>query len=205
MSEFSLIPELMNLLPVYGPLLLALTALGCSLGLPLPLPVLVLAAGALVRQGGADPLWLIAACLAGSLAGASLYYAAGCWAGPFVQGHIGRRLARAWQQAQARFAAQAGLAVYLTRFLLTPISIPIALIAGCRGYAYWRFALSVLAGDLMWVAGYGLAGYAVGPQWPALSASLTGPAVVAVAVIAAAVALYYAVTRWPALRQAAAR
>ena len=162
MAELDLVQVFMELLPVYGPQLLALVALGCALGLPLPMPMLVLAAGTLVRQGDSNPIWMIAGCLAGSLLGESIYYAAGRCAGPWVQGHTGRLLTGAWQKAQERFGAQAALAIYLSRFLLTPIGIPTNLIAGCRQYAYWRFALSALAGDLMWVVGYGLSGYILG-------------------------------------------
>jgi membrane protein DedA with SNARE-associated domain len=122
--------------------------------------MLRLAAGTLVRQGDSNPIRMIAGSLAGSLLGESIYYAAGCYVGPWVQGHTGRTLAGAWQEAQKRFGAQAALAVYLSRFLLTPISIPTNVIACCRQYACWRFALSAHVGDLMWVAGHGLSGYA---------------------------------------------
>ena len=151
--------------------------------------MLVLAAGTLVRQGDSNPIWMIAGCLAGSLLGESIYYAAGRYAGPWVQGHTGRLLTGAWQKAQARFGAQAALAVYLSRFLLTPIGIPTNLIAGCRQYAYWRFALSALAGDLMWVAGYGLSGYALGSPWQTFGPALTSAGMAIAGVILAAVAL----------------
>lgn len=41
MAESDLVQVFMEALPVYGPQLLALAALGCALGLPLPLPMLV--------------------------------------------------------------------------------------------------------------------------------------------------------------------
>ena len=155
------------------------------------MPMLVLAAGAIVRQGGSNPLLMIASCLAGSLLGESIYYASGRYAGAWIQAHAGRLVAGAWQKAQERFAAQAALTVYLTRFLLTPIGIPTSLIAGSRRYAYWRFALSAQAGDLMWVAGYGLAGYLLGASWQAVSASVTSYGAAIAGFVAAAVALGY--------------
>ena len=169
MAEFDLIGRLLASLPDYGAQLLAVVALCCALGVPLPMPVLVLATGALVREGSVPFHLAAAACLAGSLCGESIFYLTGRYAGAWVHGHAGTTLSAAWQKTQQQFMAQAARTVYLTRWLLTPLGIPTSLVAGSQRYAYWRFALCAVAGDLMWVLGYGVAGYALGPQWPAVT------------------------------------
>ncbi len=192
MFDLHLVETLMNLLPAAGPQLLAVAALLCALGVPLPMPMLVLAGGALVQSGGANPVLMIAACLGGSLLGGSVYYVAGRYAGAWIQRHAGRLAAGAWQSAQERFGVRSALTVYLTRFLFTPIGIPTSLLAGSRQYPYWRFALAALAGDLMWVAGYGAAGYLAGPYWQAAGSALADYLPIVAAVIGAGLALRYA-------------
>ena len=169
MNELNLAEMLLDVLPVYGPYLLGLVALCCALGLPLPMPVLVLATGALVRQGMLGVGWAVVGCLAGSLLGESVYYTAGRYAGDWVQQHAGRLIAGTWLKTQQQFGAQAALTVYLTRFLFTPLGIPTSVIAGSHHYAFWRFAGCALAGDMVWIASYGAVGYLLGAQWQAFS------------------------------------
>jgi membrane-associated protein len=159
-------------LPLYGPRLLGLVALICALGVPLPMQVLVLGAGALAHEGRLSPGWAIAGCLAGSLAGETFYYAAGHFAGGWVDRRLAGPLAGAWQDARKRFRVCSGRTVYLTRFAMTPLGIPTSVVAGGDGYAYWRFAVIALAGDLVWILGYGAAGYMLGPAWPGFARSI---------------------------------
>jgi membrane-associated protein len=180
MIQLDLGEVFLEALPLYGPRLLGLVALICALGVPLPMQMLVLGAGALAHEGRLAPGWAIAGCLAGSLAGETFYYAAGHFAGGWVErrlaGPLARPLARplagAWQDARRRFRSCSGRTVYLTRFALTPLGIPTSVVAGGDGYAYWRFAGIALAGDLVWILGYGAAGYLLGPAWPGFASSI---------------------------------
>jgi membrane-associated protein len=71
MVETNLVDLCLAWLSSYGPLVLGLVALLGSLGLPMPTPLLVLAAGALVRQGLLDWQWIVFSFVAGSMLGES--------------------------------------------------------------------------------------------------------------------------------------
>jgi len=128
--------------PALG-LALFLSALGYPL---LPGTLFVIAAGAFVRQGiihWADSSFLI-------LLGAVLGDSAGYFFGYFVTylaGPLFEHSAR-WQKVRETFARRGGLVIYLTRFLLTPLAIPVNLIAAGSGYTFGRFLLYDVAGQL---------------------------------------------------------
>lgn len=151
----------------YGEPALALTLFLAAFGLPLPATFFVLAAGAFARQGVIDwyialPLGLLAAVL-----GDSLSYGVGRFANGWVQ----KRFANSstWQSAQEKFDKRGGQAIYLTRFLLTPLAIPTNLIAGGSGYPFLRFLLYDAAGEGTWLLLYGGVGYVFASQWEMLN------------------------------------
>ena len=163
MTEASLTDLILTGVLNYGPPAIGLALLLGALGLPLPGTLLVLAAGAFVRQGVLS--WATAAGfgLLGVVLGDSASYMVGRFAGRWVQRRFGR--SAAWQKAAEIFDRQGGLAVYLTRFLLTPLALPTNLIAGGSGYPFWRFLGYDAAGELTWIALYGGLGYMFGSQW----------------------------------------
>lgn len=165
MSELSdlLLTGLLN----HGSLLLGLVLFLAAFGIPLPATMLLLAAGAFARQGVLP--WLSAA-LAG-MAGAVL----GDFASYAVGRHAGQRLparltgTAAWREAAERFSRWGIWAVFFSRFLLTPIALPINLLAGSTGFAWGRFALAVLTGEVIWVLLFGGLGAVFAGSWEALS------------------------------------
>lgn len=173
MSGVDLLELLLAWLPSHAPLLLSLAAFGGALGLPLPTPLLVAAAGALARQGVVDPGWAVLGCIAGSLTGETLYYAVGRYGGGWAGPRAVWFLAGTWQSAQARFRERPALTIYLTRFLLTPLGIPVSVIAGSSSYPYGLFTACAVAGDLVWIALYGLSGFLLGSEWQAFGQELT--------------------------------
>ncbi|HLB46831.1 MAG TPA: hypothetical protein VJL59_07375, partial [Anaerolineales bacterium] len=74
-----------------------------------------------------------------------------------------------WQDAQLSFDRRGGLAIFLTRFMLTPLAVPVNLIAGGSGYGLWRFLAYDVAGEVIWVVLFGGIGYIVGSQWELIS------------------------------------
>ena len=63
----------------------------------------------------------------------------------------------------------AGLAIYLTRFLVTALAIPTNLIAGGSGIRFRRFMTYDSLGELTWIILYGGLGYWFGSQWELVS------------------------------------
>jgi membrane protein DedA with SNARE-associated domain len=74
-----------------------------------------------------------------------------------------------WQQAERRLQQRGEIAVYLTRWLFTPLAIPTNLAAGSAGFPYLRFLISDLAGELPWLLLPGGISYAFITEWEATS------------------------------------
>lgn len=135
-------------------------------GIPLPTSLLVVATGAFSRQGLLSPGLAAILGLAGAVAGDSTSFALGRWGGSLVNRKFGG--SPAWLKAQEIFSRNARLAVFLTRFILTPVAIPVNLLAGASCH-YPRFLVTVLAGEAIWILGFGGLGYLFGSQWELIS------------------------------------
>ena len=167
MSEISLTDFFLTGLITYGPPMLGLALLLGGLGLPLPGTLFLLATGAFIRQGVMDWTATLGLGLLGVVVGDSASYAIGPFAGDWAQRRFHR--SAAWQSAQGAFARRGGTAIYLTRFLFTPLAIPTNLIAGGSRYVFWRFLGYDVAGEVTWIVLYGGLGYGVGSQWELIS------------------------------------
>jgi membrane protein DedA with SNARE-associated domain len=151
----------------YGPPALSLALLLGALGLPLPGTMFLLAAGAFAGQGVLN--WSAAAplALAGTVLGDSGGYLLGRYGGSLVLKRIEGN--DSWRRAQDTFDRRGGLAILLTRFVLTPLAVPINLIAGSSRYTFWRFLTFDVIGELVWVALYGGLGYLFADSWEAIN------------------------------------
>lgn len=167
MTDFNLTDSLLTGVLVYGTPAFGLALLLGALGVPVPGSLFVLAAGAFVRQGVLDGWGAAGLGLSGVILGDSLSYGLGRFAGGWAQRRFGQ--SSGWRRAEQTFNRRGGLAVYLTRFLLTPLALPINLIAGSSGYTFWRFFAYMAAGEATWLGLYGGLGYAFGSQWELIS------------------------------------
>jgi membrane-associated protein len=165
-ADLNLTDVFLTAMTTYGPVTLGLAMWLGTVGIPVPLPILALAAGAFARHGSLN--WAVAlfAALAGATLGDSLGYAVGRFAGEWAQRRFGK--SPGWAKAEARFHRKGWLAIYITRFLLTPLAVPTNLIAGGSGYPFRRFLLLTLAGTLTFILIFGATGYAFGRQWEAV-------------------------------------
>jgi len=150
----------------YGVIILGVAMLLAPLGIPIPLPILALAAGAFARQGLLDG----AAALLLGLAAAAFSDSLGFGVGRFARGWVERRFGNSptWQNARQRFHRNGGLAIYITRFLLTPLALPTNLVAGGSGYPYRKFLFFDVSGILTFLLIFGGMGYAFSHQWQML-------------------------------------
>jgi membrane protein DedA with SNARE-associated domain len=158
-------------LMTYGPFALALTLLLGGAGVPLPGSIVLLAAGAFARQGFISWPYALLGGVVGVVLGDSVAYLIGRMGGAWAE----RRFSNVggWQAATDQFARRGGWAIFLTRFLITPLGVAVSVIAGISAYPFRRFLLLDVAGEILWVAGYGLVGYALGSQWQAASQLLS--------------------------------
>ncbi|MGB0387577.1 MAG: DedA family protein [Ardenticatenaceae bacterium] len=167
MSSENLTEYFLTWVVTYGSPVLALALLLGALGVPLPGTFMVLAAGAFVRQGVIDWYSAFTLALLGVVFGDMVSYGMGRFANGWVERRFGE--SPTWQNAQNTFEQRGAMAIYLTRFLLTPLAIPTNLIAGGSGYPFWRFLLVDAAGETTWLLLYGGIGYTFASQWEAIS------------------------------------
>jgi membrane-associated protein len=162
MSDF-LLTQIIN----YGAPLFALFLFLGALGVPVGASVLVIAAGAFSQQGILD--WPLTALLGliGAVLGDAISFGIGFYAKHWVDRRFGG--SAAWRNARRSFDARAGLAIYLTRFLITALAVPTNFIAGGSGIRFRRFMAYDSLGELTWIILYGGLGYIFGSQWELVS------------------------------------
>lgn len=153
----------------YGPVALALVLFAGCLGVPLPVTMLLLAAGALVREGLFDaaliyPLVLIA------VMGDCTSYLMGRYGGWLFRERL--QGTPYWSRAEHALQRWGSAAILLTRFPLTPLASPTNLIAGGKSYAFQKFLLLCLIGDTLKITLFVGLGYLFAESWEALGASI---------------------------------
>ena len=114
--------------------------------------VLVSATGVTSVSGG---IVLGVFIVAGALAGESLGFAIGRWAGPHLRhSRVGRWLGeKNWQRAENYLRRRGGIAIFLSRFLPMLHSL-VPLTVGMSGYRYRRFIAWTLPACVLWSAIY---------------------------------------------------
>ncbi|MDP9455294.1 MAG: VTT domain-containing protein [Actinomycetota bacterium] len=148
---------MLDLLLNRGPPALAIVLFAAALGLPIPSTALVLAAGALAREGRVDaPLYAILALIGAVLGDAAGYLLARLGFAPIL-----RRLegSTSWHRAERAFERWGKLTILFSRFLVTPLSPPVNAIAGAVRYPFAGFFLLCAIGEVVWVALFGGLGY----------------------------------------------
>lgn len=153
---------LLALVPTYGPWLLALCTFGSSLMLPIPSSVLVLAAGGFVAAGDLSATTTAGAVLAGVVAGDQGGFQLGRRGGARLIERLAVK-APPVGRATALLSRHGGLAVFLSRWLFSPLGPYVTLAAGAARLGWLSFTLWDLAGAGVWVAiwlglGYGFTG-----------------------------------------------
>ncbi|MCB6177351.1 VTT domain-containing protein [Rhodobacter sp. Har01] len=155
---------LLSAVPTYGPWLVAMVTFLSCLALPVPASILMLAAGGFAAAGDLG-LWQVAG---GALAGAVVGDQTGYWAaragGPTLLARIAKGDARApvVEKARTLLAAKGVVAVFLTRWLLSPLGPYANLVTGATGFGWLPFTLAAAAGEAVWVGVYTGAGFAFG-------------------------------------------
>jgi membrane protein DedA with SNARE-associated domain len=166
----------------YGSPMFALALFLGALGVPVPATFLVLAAGGFVRQGVLNAPSTLGLGLAGAVTGDLISYGLGRFARGWIQGRFGQTAS--WQKASENIQRRGGIAIYLTRWLVTPLAVPTNLTAGSGGYPLGRFLGFDAAGELTWLLLYGGVGYAFGSQWEVVSELVSDFSGVIVGVVA---------------------
>ncbi|MCB2137409.1 MAG: VTT domain-containing protein [Rhodobacteraceae bacterium] len=147
---------LLSLVPVYGAyLVFAATFLSC-LALPIPSSLIMLAAGAFTATGDLALTSAGLAALAGALAGDQTGYGIGRLFGAGLLARLETAGARGKALARARrlLSDRAGMAVFLSRWLFSPVGPWLNLVAGAGRFHWLPFTLAGIGGEAVWVGLY---------------------------------------------------
>lgn len=177
---------LLGLLPVWGPWLVGASTFLSCLALPLPSSLLLIAAGAFVGAGDLDGMAVAGAALAGYVSGDQVAFTLGRAMRGLGTGE-GRR-ARLIAQALTTLRHHGGMAVFLSRWLISPLAPWMTLAAGASGYPRAGFTVASLPGAAIWIGIYLGLGIAFGANLQA-AADLAGSALGLVAAGALTLAL----------------
>jgi len=158
----------LGLVPVYGGWLLAVGTFLSCLALPIPASILMLAAGGFAAAGDLTLAGSAGAALAGAVAGDQVGYFAGRFGGA---GMIDRLGAKAAPVARARdlLARKGGVAVFLSRWLVSALGPYVNVAAGAAGQGWARFTAWGVAGEAVWVGLYVGVGWSVAGNLAAAS------------------------------------
>lgn len=157
---------LLSALAVGGvPVLALVTFLSC-LAMPVPASLLMLAAGALSASGDLSLVMAALGAFGGAVLGDQVGFQIGrsgkAWAASRMR--PGTRAALALARAETMLSTRAGLAVFLSRWLFSPLGPYMNLAAGGAGMDRRVFTLWDIAGEAVWVATYIGLGYLFGSQ-----------------------------------------
>jgi membrane protein DedA with SNARE-associated domain len=177
----------------YGYVAVFLLMLAESACIPVPSEVIMLFGGALAAGAvaGAHPslAGIIAAGVAGNVAGSYVAWAVGRYWGQAAVRRWGRRVGLRQHdidRATGWFDRHGPAAVFFGR-LVPVVRTFISLPAGFAGMPAGRFGVYTTAGCIPWTAGLGIAGYELGRNWQSVANDFHGPTYVIAAVIAVAV------------------
>lgn len=192
MTADLLAADLLSLVPQYGLVLLGLGTFLSCLALPVPTSLMMLSAGGFVAAGDLVGWQVVGAALGGAVLGDQAGYRIGR-----AGGGLGRALIttdRQRNRSRARLVAKAArllhrhgtLAVFVSRWLVSPLGPYVNFASGAAGLGWAGFTRAAIAGETIWVAIYVGLGAAFADDLLALAdlmSSVSG-LLVAVAVVA---------------------
>ena len=188
MSSIDLTSLVLGWMSTYGaPMVAGLLFLG-GLGIPLPATLIVIASGAFIRQNLLDLISTPILGYLGTICGDALLYTLGYFARGWIETRFGKTAA--WKSAHVLFERRGGVAIFLTRWLLTAVAFPVTLVAGSSGYHFRKFFAFAMLGELTWVALYGGLGYAFGSQWELISDFISNFSGFAIGALALGLGIY---------------
>nr|WP_275897789.1 DedA family protein [Pseudotabrizicola algicola] len=125
--------------------------------------MLMLAAGGFAASDDLEVWQVAVAALTGAALGdQTAYWAARKGGAPFVDRIATGARAQLLDRARVQVARRGTLAVFLTRWLVSPLAPYANLIAGASRMNWFPFATAAFAGELVWVGVYVGAGYSFG-------------------------------------------
>jgi membrane-associated protein len=148
--------QLLSLLSLYGVAALFGILAISSAGVPFPITLLLVAAGSFVEQGELKLWEVIGFGIAGAVVGDQIGYLIGRWGGREFVDKVTHRFGGAptVERTEGYIRRRGGLAIFLSRWLITPFGPWVNLISGTSLYPWKRFVLWDVLGETVWVVVY---------------------------------------------------
>ncbi len=185
MSQF--LDPLLTLVLNYGYPIICLSIMCGYLGIPIPADALLLAAGSFSSAGVLNLFILIPVVVITAITGDLIGYFLGYRFGHLILNKVTKKLGLTQLKLDSMdsFLNKWGIwCVFITRWLLTPLGIPVNLAAGNSRYPFKKFLLAAIAGEILWAGGYIYLGYIFGNNWETLLEYINGaPQILALAVL----------------------
>jgi membrane-associated protein len=149
-----LLNELLSALVVYGLPLLFVVVLIASAGVPLPATLVVMAAGAFAQDETLSLPWVLGLTLLAAVIGDHLGYVIGAWGGRPLIRRIGQLFGSevVLERASAAMQRWGWVAVFFSRWLLTPLGTACNWTCGMTGYSLRSFFLADVLGEAVYIA-----------------------------------------------------
>ena len=177
----------------HGALVLGSTLFLAALGVPLPATMLVVATGAFSKQGVMSLQAAAGVAVMAAVAGDGCSYLLGRLVGErFTSRWKG---SKAWRSADQQFGRWGIWSIFLSRFLFTPLALPVNLMAGTTLFPWYRFLVAVVVGEVIWVMLYGGLGLLFADSWEVLSQMASDVSGVLVGILLLVVGVYALVRR----------
>ncbi|CUH62603.1 SNARE associated Golgi protein [Thalassovita gelatinovora] len=183
--------QLLALLPDYGAPLLGLITLLSCLALPVPASLFMMAAGGFAAAGDLPLGFTILAALTGAVIGDQIGYALGRSGAGWLQRieSRGGKQAMALSRATSLTRERGNIAVFLSRWLLSPLGPYVNFVAGAARLRWPTFTIASATGEIAWVTIYVGIGAGAADQfgylWPVISDMLGLLAALTVALLLA--------------------
>jgi membrane-associated protein len=167
--------QLFGLISSYGLFAFFVIFTITSAGVPFPSSLMLIASGSFVAQGEMSFWPVLAVCSAGAIAGDQIGYFLGLWGGRKLVQRIATRMRGQDMVSRAELFVQrrGGIAIFLSRWLVTPLGPWLNLTSGATRYRWSRFLLWDVTGEVLWVLIYVSLGRIFSDRVTALS-DLTG-------------------------------
>lgn len=153
-----MIEAVLGLVPVYALYIVGLATFLSCLAVPIPSPLMMLTAGAFVAAGDLSRPAVAGLALAGAVVSDQVGYAMGRAGSARLDRFKGKPAAMV-HKARGMTKRHGVWAVFLSRWLLSPLGPYMSLVTGAAPMHWLRFTLSDLAGKAVWVTLYLGAGY----------------------------------------------
>ena len=180
--------QILTLILSYGAIVLGIVVFLAAMGLPFPSSVVVIACGAFVEQG---------VLALGPVLGIALFFVVLGDVLSYLMGRLGRRMTHrlnqspTWVRAESNFNQRGGIAIFLTRCVLTPLAVPTNLLAGGSRFPFFQFLGLSASGEFTWLVSYGTLGYAFCTQWEYISDFVSNFSGVLVGIVILAGGIYW--------------